>query len=103
MIPGLPSLGFSSSDNSQTSVDPLSGLLSGGFSFSPLHSFGGAGNSLSSTPTLSTSQTPTISRPNATAPAETVFGASLSGGAIGPALGVVVGVFLAVVVLKAIK
>ena len=60
MLPGLPNLSLSLADQSTTAVNPLAGLLSGGFTFAPVNSFGGRGNAVTSTPTTTATQTPTL-------------------------------------------
>lgn len=61
----LPNLSFASTDASQTAVNPLAGLLSGGFAFSPQNSFGGSGNTQDSRPVVTATQTPTLAAPGA--------------------------------------
>jgi len=60
VLPALPSLSLGLADNSTTAVNPLAGLLSGGFTFAPVNSFGGRGNVVTSTPTTTATQTPTV-------------------------------------------
>ena len=50
---------FQASDSSSNAVNPLAGLLSGGFTFSPQRTYGGKGNTLSATPTATATLTPT--------------------------------------------
>lgn len=84
MIP-IPNLSLSSSDQSQTAINPLAGLLGGGFSFSPQNSFGGRGNALESRPVLTTTQTPTIAPAPAATPYADSFGFGGGAGVTAPA------------------
>jgi hypothetical protein len=56
----------SASDSSSQAINPLAGLLSGGFSFSTAKVYGGTGSSLTSNPSANATLTPTQS--NSTAP-----------------------------------
>jgi hypothetical protein len=75
---------FQASDSSSQAVNPLAGLLSGGFTFSPQRTYGGKGNTLTATPTATATLTPT--QANSQGPGATPFADGLLGFGGGAAL-----------------